>query len=136
MIANIQAEHEKLNATMQKMEEGIDKKEKEIRSQMRTEKDEIERAKTDLNTKAAELANAQAKALDSKAARPQGVEQDPLNPQHMGLGDFPDAPMDGRGVTPATPDADLGAGLGATIPVHSYGSLDEVSTPERDVMPE
>merc|ERR1719174_2612297 len=33
------------------------------------EKDEIERAKTDLNTKAAELANAQAKALDSKAAR-------------------------------------------------------------------
>merc|ERR1719236_373581 len=81
------------------MEEGIHKKEKEIRSQMRTEKDELERAKTNLN---------------AKAARPQGVEQDPLNPQHMGLGDFPDAPLDGRGVTPA-----------------GRRGFDEVSTPER-----
>jgi uncharacterized protein YdcH (DUF465 family) len=129
-LASIMAEHEKLKSNIQRLEAGIDKREKEIRSNLRTEKDELERAKTDLNAKAAELQAAQSKSLDAKAARPQGVEQDPLNPQHMGLGDFPDAPMDGRGVTPATPDADLGSGLGATIPVHSY---DEVSTPERDV---
>jgi len=134
LMANITAEHDKLKSNMQRMEEGIDKKEKEIRSKMRNEKDELERAKTDLNAKAAELSAVQAKGLDAKAARPQGVEQDPLNPQHMGLGDFPDAPMDGRGVTPATPDADLDNGLGATIPVTAYD--DGVSTPERDTHPE
>jgi len=140
LLADINAEHEKLTAAMNKMRDGIDRKEQEIRSQMRTEKDELERAKTKLNAKAAELQAAPHKALDTKgaslpAARPEGVEQDPLNPRHMGLGDFPDAPMDGRGVTPATPDVP-GAGLGATGPPPGRSrGFDEVSTPERDAQP-
>lgn len=112
-INALTAELSRLQASVMSVQDAVDKKEREIKAEVKREKVALERDKEQLLASQRSPSPSPLPAVPEGApvARPEGVEKPPAV---SGLGDF-DVP-EGARLTPATPSDTASPGLGATHP--------------------